>query len=89
MILKFSIKSALTIGVVMAQGQENLTGFDLALSAVGGNASRLARLAGVSPQAVAQWKRTGYIPLVRVFHLSKVLGIPKSKLNPLFARERA
>lgn len=37
-------------------------GYELALDAVGGNASELARRAGVTPQSVLLWKKSGVIP---------------------------
>lgn len=61
--------------------------FDFALSLCGGNCSALARLAGCSPQAVAQWRKAGVIPIKRVPKLAKALKTTRAKLNPFFARE--
>lgn len=57
-------------------------GVDLALEAVAGNASALARLVGVSPQSVSLWKKKGVIPPSRVKQISEIFKIPREKLNP-------
>ena len=58
------------------------TPVEFAISQVGGNASALARIAGVTPQGVHLWKRKGVVPAAKANLLSKKLGIPRKKLNP-------
>lgn len=57
-------------------------GYELALDAVGGNASELARRAGVTPQSVLLWKKSGVIPAKRAKVLEMTIGIPRKLLNP-------
>ena len=57
-------------------------GYELALDAVGGNASELARRAGVTPQSVLLWKKTSVIPPKRAKVLELTIGIPRKLLNP-------
>jgi len=57
-------------------------GYELALDAVGGNASELARRAGVTPQSVFLWKKSGVIPPKRAKVLELTIGIPRKLLNP-------
>ena len=57
-------------------------GYELALGAVGGNASELARRAGVTPQSVLLWKKSGVIPPKRAKVLELTIGIPRKLLNP-------
>jgi DNA-binding transcriptional regulator YdaS (Cro superfamily) len=52
--------------------------FRKALKTVGGRRP-LARLLGISHQAIAQWKR---IPAERVMEVEKVTGITRSTLRP-------
>lgn len=64
------------------QKKQEKTGCDIALERVGGNASLLARIAGVTPQSVHLWKQSGVIPPKRAKVLERVLGIPRKVLNP-------
>lgn len=64
------------------QKKQEKTGYELALERVGGNASTLARIAGVTPQSVHLWKQSGLIPAKRAKVLERVLGIPRKALNP-------
>lgn len=57
-------------------------GYELALDAVGGNASELARRAGVTPQSVLLWKKSGVSPPKRAKVLELTIGIPRKLLNP-------
>ena len=61
----------------MKKQKEELTGLALALSFTNGNASALARIAGVSPQAVFQWKSSNRIPVEKAKHLAKVFGVKR------------
>lgn len=60
-----------------------------AVSSVGGQAT-FARLIGVTPQAVSQWKE---VPPLRVLAVENVSGVPRHELRPdlypLEARARA
>jgi DNA-binding transcriptional regulator YdaS (Cro superfamily) len=44
-----------------------------------GNLSKLADALGVTPGAIAQWKR---VPAERVPQVSRITGIPREKLRP-------
>lgn len=61
--------------------------FEYALSLVGGNLTLLGRLAGCTPQAVAQWKRRGVVPVKRVPALARALKTRRSALNPIFGKD--
>lgn len=50
----------------------------LAVEAVGGQAV-FARLIGVTPQAVSQWKE---VPPLRVLVVERVSGVPRHELRP-------
>lgn len=63
---------------------KQLTGYELALSRVDGNESVLARLVGISPQGVNQWKKKGVIPPKSAKIIEKKLGISRKLLNPDF-----
>lgn len=63
---------------------KKITGYELALSCVGGNESVLARIVGISPQGVNQWKKKGVIPPKSAKILEKKLGISRKLLNPDF-----
>lgn len=58
------------------------TGIELALEAVNGNGSVLARMLGISPQSIALWKKSGVVPPKRAKQISDLLKIPREKLNP-------
>lgn len=51
---------------------------DRARRSVGG-ASELARLIGISSQAVTQWRK---IPIERVSDVERATGIPREELRP-------
>jgi DNA-binding transcriptional regulator YdaS (Cro superfamily) len=44
-----------------------------------GNLSKLATALGVTPGAIAQWKR---VPAERVPQVSRITGIPRESLRP-------
>lgn len=62
--------------------RSDMTPVEYAISLVGGNASALARMLGVTPQSVFCWKKHGVIPAKRAKDLSKILGVPRKKFNP-------
>lgn len=57
----------------------------LAVDAVGGRMASLARLIGVTPQAIAQWDR---IPAARIIDVEHATGIDRAKLRPDLYRAR-
>lgn len=51
-----------------------------------GGFSQLARVLGVTYQAVQQWSGQGYVPLARVTEIEALYGIPRTELmNPKYA----
>lgn len=66
----------------MSDKTKKKVGYELAIEAVGGNASELARRAGVTPQSVNLWKKSGVIPAKRAKVLEMTIGIPRKLLNP-------
>ncbi|PXX42238.1 YdaS family helix-turn-helix protein [Aquitalea magnusonii] len=44
-----------------------------------GNKSVLARLVGVTPQAVQQWEASGYVPPNSIEAVAKETGIPEAE----------
>jgi DNA-binding transcriptional regulator YdaS (Cro superfamily) len=52
-----------------------------AFSAVGGP-TKLARLLGVTPQAVDLWKKKGVVPPRRVPMVEHLTGVPGHELRP-------
>lgn len=66
----------------MPEKNEGKSGYELALALVGGNASELARKAGVRPQSVQCWREKGVIPPKRAKVLEKTLGVSRRLLNP-------
>ena len=54
-------------------------GLKQAISKIG-SAAELARLLGISPQAVSQWG--GVIPELRARQIEEILGISRHKLRP-------
>ena len=62
-----------------------VSGYSFAIKLVNGNASALARICGCSPQAVHQWKKTGHIPADKAKVIARTFGVPRAKLNALFA----
>lgn len=61
-----------------------ISGLELAIESVGGNASELARRLRIRPQSLYNWVRRtgGKIPLERVPDVSKASGVPPHKLRP-------
>lgn len=59
-------------------------GIDIALAAVGGRPAVLARILGVSKQAVYTWKNSssGNVPPKRAKELESLFKIPRKDLNP-------
>lgn len=53
------------------------SGLRLAIEAAG-NADKLAKLLGISPQAISQWTR---IPLHRVFEVEQITGVRRHRLR--------
>lgn len=60
----------------------------LLLAEYGLRLSDLARKCDVDKSTVTHWTTRG-VPLVRVFHIEKELGIPREKLRPDFFAEAA
>ncbi len=57
----------------------------MAVKAVGGRGALAKKLSPpISRQAVDRWVRLGVVPPKRVLEVSKLTGIPKEKLSPLF-----
>lgn len=67
----------------MAQESKVKSGYDLAVSLAGGNASALARIVGVSPQAVFYWKKAGVVPTESAKKLARIFKVPRERLNPI------
>lgn len=44
-----------------------------------GTSNRLARVLGVTPQALSQWQQ---VPPLRVLHVERVTGVPRHELRP-------
>lgn len=61
---------------------EGLKGPDLALACVNGNASALARILGISPQAVYEWRKKGYVPAQSARKIADIFKISRADLNP-------
>ena len=61
---------------------EGLLGPDLALACVNGNASALARILGISPQAVCGWKKKGYVPAQSAKKIAEIFKVSREDLNP-------
>lgn len=59
---------------------------DAAISAAG-SAAQLARMLGITDQAILKWRNKGEIPLSRVFDVERVTGIHRSVLRPDFFAE--
>jgi DNA-binding transcriptional regulator YdaS (Cro superfamily) len=55
-----------------------------ACAAAGGNCEDLARLMGITPSAVSQWKRKGSVPLRRALQIEALTGgqVTKEELRP-------
>jgi DNA-binding transcriptional regulator YdaS (Cro superfamily) len=48
-----------------------------------GNATRLAEVCGVTPQAVYQWRRKrGKVPVECVLRVEQFTGVPRHELRP-------
>jgi DNA-binding transcriptional regulator YdaS (Cro superfamily) len=59
--------------------QEKITGIvELVILAKG--QSNIAKALGISPQAVQQWVKQGYVPLDRSIELEKLYNVPKERL---------
>lgn len=67
-----------------ATEQKDMSGISLAILCVGGNGSNLARVLGVSPQAISRWKRQGSVPIKQAIRIEQIFKIPRAKLNPIF-----
>ena len=65
----------------------SMPGVELAIQQLNGKAYALANLCGVSQQAVSLWRKKGVIPPERVNRVSRLLGIPREKLNPIFGKQ--
>lgn len=77
-------KSASTIDTVM-QADAHTGILDAVIAADG--VTQLARQLGVSYQAVQQWLKAGYVPLIRITEIEALYGIPRERLiNPKYAR---
>lgn len=61
---------------------EGLLGPELALACVNGNASALARILGISPQAVWEWKKKGYVPAQSARKIAEIFKVSRADLNP-------
>jgi DNA-binding transcriptional regulator YdaS (Cro superfamily) len=61
------------------------SGLILALEAAGGLRS-LARLLGITHQAIAQWKR---VPAERLLEIERATGVARETLRPDLYRKRA
>jgi hypothetical protein len=57
---------------------KNRIGLDRALATAGGP-SALAKLIGIAPQAISQWKE---VPLRRILDVEKATGVPREILRP-------
>lgn len=61
------------------------TGVQHAIRVAGGQVA-LAKRLGVSQQAVSEWLRRGWVPLLRAREIEIIYGIPREKLvDPRFA----
>lgn len=64
------------------QRLEPALGVSLAIQLAGGNASALARILGVSPQSVHEWKKKGLVPANRAKRLEQIFKVPRKRFNP-------
>lgn len=64
----------------------SVPGVELAVKQLNGKAVALARLCGVTPQAVSLWRQKGVVPADKAKLISGLLGIPREKLNPIFSK---
>ena len=55
-----------------------------AIKAAGGKKADLARLVGISHEAIRRWGINKQIPLKRVADVSRLTGIPRHELRPDF-----
>ena len=55
---------------------------DVALQTIGGTQAQLAKLIGVTPAVVWNWKRRGYITQKYLKKAVEVTGLPANVLNP-------
>lgn len=60
---------------------------DICDRAIGGTDKDLAKALGVRPAAVCRWRKKSEIPPRRVAEVSKLTGVPKHLLSPLFKKE--
>jgi len=56
------------------------TGLDAACATVGG-VSQLAKILGIKPPSVAQWRKNG-VPVQRVLEIERITGISRRELRP-------
>jgi len=49
---------------------------------VNGNASALARILGITPQAVWEWKKKGYVPAQSARKIAEIFKVSRADLNP-------
>jgi DNA-binding transcriptional regulator YdaS (Cro superfamily) len=57
-------------------------GIENAIAAAGSQAN-LARVLGVTPVAVCNWTRRGWVPLRRAMEIENLLGVPRADtMNP-------
>ncbi len=47
-----------------------------------GNASALARILGITPQAVWGWKKKGYVPAQSAKKIAEIFKVSREDLNP-------
>jgi DNA-binding transcriptional regulator YdaS (Cro superfamily) len=66
--------------------EEIASGVQLAVDAVGGNQSELARRLTVTPQAVNHWLRNGKVPPGAALRVHEITGVPLHLLNPSIFR---
>ncbi len=67
---------------------ENSNIVDRIVSLCGDRDALAAARFGVSKQAIAYWRRKGYVPAgERCYQVSEALHIPLHQLNPKFYRE--
>jgi DNA-binding transcriptional regulator YdaS (Cro superfamily) len=63
--------------------EETVTGVRRAINKAGGRLA-LAKLIGVSREAVRLWESSGHVPVKRCPAVAEKTGIPKHELNPIF-----
>lgn len=62
--------------------EDDVPGIDAAVHALGTQAA-LADALGVSQQAVAKWRKRGFVPVERAVEVEQATGVPRARLlNP-------